>query len=355
MKKLLVLTLLFCSFLLAHGQIEFEKTSHDFGQIKEIDGPVEITYKFINKGTTPVQIKNVKASCGCTTPDWSREQIPAGGTGYVRASFNPHNRPGAFTKTVTVFSTVDSLGANLTFHGFVIAKQKTLNENFPAKAGDLRFESTTVNFDRITTKGPVEKTIKVYNDGKESVSFSKDKSVPSHLSAELPDKVDAGKTAEIKLTYNPSKKNEFGPVKDEFTISTGGPENSKITFTVEAEIVEYFPPMNSIDLAKMQKAEPTKNNIDFGKISTGFDAVQEIEIKNTGKQDLLIKKVYCNARYITTATEKRIIKPGGKTRIKVTYKAESLLGKDAKTLSVYTNDPLNPVIEIPVTAEVGKQ
>ena len=46
----------------------------------------------------------MQASCGCTTPDWSKEPIAPGKKGFVKASYNPAGRPGNFNKSVTVTS-----------------------------------------------------------------------------------------------------------------------------------------------------------------------------------------------------------------------------------------------------------
>ena len=86
----------------AQGKVTFEKTVHNFGDIKEQDGPAEITFEFTNTGNAPVTLTKVKASCGCTTPTWTKEAVAPGKTGVVKASYNPRNRPGKFNKTVTV-------------------------------------------------------------------------------------------------------------------------------------------------------------------------------------------------------------------------------------------------------------
>jgi len=52
-------------------------------------------------------ITNVAASCGCTTPDWTRDPIMPGGEGFVKATYNAAS-PGAFNKTVTVTSNIEN-------------------------------------------------------------------------------------------------------------------------------------------------------------------------------------------------------------------------------------------------------
>lgn len=80
---------------------EFTKTDHDFGTIAEGD-VVEYTYTFKNTGAAPLIIQNAQGSCGCTSPDWSKDPIPVGGTGFVKAKFDSSGKPNIQNKTVTV-------------------------------------------------------------------------------------------------------------------------------------------------------------------------------------------------------------------------------------------------------------
>jgi hypothetical protein len=80
---------------------DFQTTEHDFGTINEGD-VVEYTYAFKNTGTVPLIIQNAQGSCGCTVPDWTKEPIPAGGTGFVKAKFDSSGKPNIQNKTVTV-------------------------------------------------------------------------------------------------------------------------------------------------------------------------------------------------------------------------------------------------------------
>jgi hypothetical protein len=81
--------------------MDFQKTEHDFGTINE-GQVVEYTYAFKNTGSAPLIIQNAQGSCGCTVPDWTKEPIPAGGTGFVKAKFDSNGKPNIQNKTVTV-------------------------------------------------------------------------------------------------------------------------------------------------------------------------------------------------------------------------------------------------------------
>ena len=82
--------------------VSWDKTVHDFGKFDESGGKVVATFEFVNTGNETVYITNVKASCGCTSPEWSKEPVQPGAKGYVKAAYNPSKRPGKFNKSITV-------------------------------------------------------------------------------------------------------------------------------------------------------------------------------------------------------------------------------------------------------------
>jgi len=82
------------------GNIQFTETKHDFGKIPQ-GTPVTYTFKFVNSNPSAVTITNARASCGCTTPNWSKEPVASGGTGTITVRYNAA-ATGVFNKSVTV-------------------------------------------------------------------------------------------------------------------------------------------------------------------------------------------------------------------------------------------------------------
>jgi hypothetical protein len=59
-------------------------------------------FKYQNAGKTPVRFKSVHASCGCTTAQTQKDEVPPGQSGEITATFNIGDRTGTQVKTVTV-------------------------------------------------------------------------------------------------------------------------------------------------------------------------------------------------------------------------------------------------------------
>ncbi len=123
MKRLLFLSFLILASLMLMAQkpiAKFKTYTHDFGTIYEKEGKVSHTFEFTNTGSSDLLLLDVKASCGCTTPKYSKKPIPPKGTGYILVSYNPKARPGPFNKTITVSNNSAEDKIQLTIKGDVI-------------------------------------------------------------------------------------------------------------------------------------------------------------------------------------------------------------------------------------------
>ncbi|HNF48950.1 MAG TPA: DUF1573 domain-containing protein, partial [Chitinophagales bacterium] len=88
--------------------------------------PVTYEFEFTNVGKEPLIIENVKASCGCTTPGWTKEPVMPGKKGMVSAQYNMA-REGNFTKTITV-TTKDGETITLYIKGNAVPMKQGVDE-----------------------------------------------------------------------------------------------------------------------------------------------------------------------------------------------------------------------------------
>ena len=104
------------------GSIKFQETIYDFGNIKEDGGKVTHEFEFKNEGKEPIKITDARAQCGCTTPEYPKDDIAPGESGVVKVTYNPLGRPGGFTKVVTIRCTGNPGKVNLKIRGTVLPK-----------------------------------------------------------------------------------------------------------------------------------------------------------------------------------------------------------------------------------------
>lgn len=104
----------------------FAVVEHDFGTIPE--GPkVAYEYKVKNTGQAPLIIQNAQPSCGCTVPNWTKEPIPVGGTGFVKAEFDTNGKQGVQNKTITVTANTWPKVTTLRFKAMITPKPDGAN------------------------------------------------------------------------------------------------------------------------------------------------------------------------------------------------------------------------------------
>ena len=125
MKQLLTLSFILFSFFNSFSQkseIVFETPEYNFGDIQENKGKVSHKFSFTNNGKESIRILTVKPSCGCTTPNWSKDEIKPGKKGFIIAEYNPKGRPGVFRKSLSVITNDN----RRSFRGYEISNSKKM-------------------------------------------------------------------------------------------------------------------------------------------------------------------------------------------------------------------------------------
>ena len=80
--------------------LQIKETDHDFGKIPQ-GKPVYYSFEISNTSAEPLALENVHASCGCTTPEWSKDPIAPGTSAVIKVGYNAANE-GPFTKDITI-------------------------------------------------------------------------------------------------------------------------------------------------------------------------------------------------------------------------------------------------------------
>ncbi|GAB3571272.1 DUF1573 domain-containing protein [Hymenobacter daeguensis] len=169
MKKLLTILLLaFAGAAHAQGVMQFETDNHDFGNVPE-GTMATYEFKFKNTGNQPVVIANVQASCGCTTPDWTKTPVLPGKSGIIKAMYSSAGRPGVFNKTVTVTSNATDASKVLSIKGTVLTKDQikpTLTPAQLAASPHMVLDKTSYDFGKMEAGQQPTARFTVKNTGK---------------------------------------------------------------------------------------------------------------------------------------------------------------------------------------------
>ena len=318
----------------------FEKTTHDFGRVKEDGGKVNYIFKFKNNGKQPIIIKNVESSCGCTTPEWSKTPVLPGKEGFVSAEYDPIDRPGSFDKQITVHNNITAQPIILEIKGDVIPKKKEVSDIYRYKIGDIRLKTNHIAFARLFNTQTESQTVDIFNDSDKAITITTDPlNLTKHISIVANPKVLPAKQAgSLTVTYNATKKNDWGYLIDKVSLLLNNQAATGFPLSVSATIVEDFSKLTPDQLAKAPAMDFASKEFDFGKIKQGEKVTHEYTFKNNGKTDLIIRETQTSCG-CTAVENKKVIKPGESSSIKVVFNSNGKTGKQNKNITLITNIP----------------
>jgi hypothetical protein len=359
MKKILTILSLFVFCLALNAQyaqtkMKISETEHDFGKFKEEAGRQTFDFIVTNIGTDPLVIQNVVASCGCTTPDWTKQPIPAGGTGKVTAIYDPKDRPGIFNKTLTVYANSKPETVVLVIKGEVIPHEKTVDELFTFPVGAIRFESNHMAFTDVKKNEKKIRVMQVVNtsDAPVKLEFT---NLPAHLTIKAnPETLKPKQKGIVEGTYDANKNASWGNVSDMVKVVLNGVTQENVFYYVSANLVEDFSALSQKDLENAPVFKVETTTVDLGKIKGNTQNEVEFKFTNAGKDDLFLRNVRasCGCTAIQQGAQGVGIKAGQSSSIKATFNSGSYKGKVTKAIYVYTNDPKNSQVVLMLNADV---
>ena len=353
MKINISLLLFFVAFsLFAQPKIVFDKTQHNFGKVGEGDGSASHDFTFKNSGTAPLIIQDVKTTCGCTTPEWTKQPINPGMTGYIKVSYDVKGRPGAIDKTISVHTNCTPSITNLKIIGEVIPVDRHPSEAFRYTAGTIRLDDMHVSFKRVYSYEKPALVVTAYNPGPDAVKISFI-NLPAHIKAEIkPATIKQGEKASIRVTYDAAKKNDWGFVSDYISMILNDKKDKDYKLTVTATIEEDFSKLTATQLQNAPTVALERQLIDMGNVKKGEKKSVEVKLTNSGKSKLLIRKVDSASRPTVIVNAPKEINAGESANLTVTFDSSGLSDEQNKAVEIYTNDPKNSKITLRIKANV---
>ncbi|MEH0155814.1 DUF1573 domain-containing protein [Limibacter armeniacum] len=192
----------------AQGVFVFDAIEYNFGEILESD-TVSYSFRFTNHGNQPIIISEVAASCGCTTPSWSKEPVLPGETGQITTAFTSEDNEGHFVKTISIFSNALIPKQYLKISGDIV-EEHTDSTNVAHQIDNdqpfLQLKELSANFGTINVGETVTKAFTVVNAGKEPLKitsvYSKCQCLTYSISSA---EINSGESAKLEIYYTPKK------------------------------------------------------------------------------------------------------------------------------------------------------
>jgi len=356
MKKiaLAALSMLFSISLTYGQQISFEKKEHHFGTFPEETGKVSYEFVFTNTGETPLVLNRVAASCGCTTPEWTKEPVAPGKSGKIEVTYNAQGRPGAFGKTVTVYSNSKSGTETLLIKGEVTPKSKNPEMAYPFSLdNNILTNKKEIKLSSIKNNETKKEVFNVFNNTDNTVEIKCDTQNSNFITVQENTIRVAPKTAaQFTLEFNGANASDFGPLKEFIIIEpvsrATNARSDKNRVSVSATVVENFDSMTKEDWDNAPIAQLSMVMVDF----KGSLKKEKIEIRNTGKTPLKIRKVAIDNDLFSVTGGKDTVKPGSSVAYTITLKDSNVKGRASGAITFVTNDPSAPLRTVKVVANL---
>jgi hypothetical protein len=307
----------------------------DYGTISKGE---KLDWSFVvkNTGDSDLQIIAAKPGCGCTVADFDKV-IKPGQTGKVTAHVDTTAFAGPIAKTVTLETNDPTTPTSqLTIHAIV----KPYVEAFPA--GFVRFNLLQGDADT--------QTVILYSEEEEPFEVTK---------VETPG--DWAKATFEKITNESDKAPNVGrPGQDQYKvkITVGGadaklgPLSDKVhIITTSKHQPDYFVSISGV-IRPTFRVEPSALN--FGEVTATDVAATRMVMLHSNNlktpETFVVSKAESSIPAVVTS-----VKPGAN---KGEYEVTLQISKDAKpgdvdgTVTIFTNDKVNPVVTVPMKATI---
>jgi len=335
----------------AKADIIFNEMNHDFGVIQQ-GVPAEFVFSFENMSKDPIRLKNVKASCGCTTPKWTQDPVAPGTKGEIVVKYNAANL-GKFTKSITV--TYDSTNAKPPVVVYITGEVKMPEPQEPVyeykyTQGNLGFDQILQDAGTVNTDGSTTLEFHVKNIGPQKVVFSGGFRAnkmfgvkPQHYEL-IP-----GEKTTIRVILLGKEAEKWQAYSEDLFITTDDASQPEKKVTITGTINKVW---TTEELAEAPNIVFERPDYNGGQVIDGEKLTVSYTFTNTGKKPLEIESAKASCGCTTPELKERIIQPGATSEITAVFDSRGRGGKQTKTITVKSNDPDNGTVVLKLECEV---
>lgn len=226
--------------------------------------------------------------------------------------------------------------------------EERIAQHYKRKLGNLYFNTNRLNFSGILNTEIKTDKFECYNAWNQPMTLEMGP-LPKHITAKLSTEVlQPGGEGYIEITYDATKKNEIGYCADYFSLFTNDPVSPEKKLLTNPLIREDFSILTPEERANAPVIVFDNTEFDFGTIKSGEKVTHKYIFTNKGKSDLIIRKVKSGCGCTTTNPEKTVLKPGESSSLSATFNSARRSGKQRKSITVFCNDPENPMIRLSI-------
>jgi hypothetical protein len=289
-------------------KLVFKENVWDFGEMPQQEERTHV-FQFTNTGDAPLKVHRTQTSCGCTAALATQGDIPPGGTGEIRVSYNSKSTTGHQEKTVTVYSNApDSVTT-------VVVKATVKRDvNYPAllQFGQVRRGETSEQTTEVTAEAGVDFQIsKVESDA----AYIKPSFVP------LAAKAGMGPAYKINVALSPDA--PVGPISNRLRIFCNLPKRPVLEVSLLGQV--------------MGDLKVSSNVVNFGNVTAGAAQPVVVKVEAPATHPIHVTKVRTSTPDVSASFT--TLKEGQSYEVHCTLAPTKVGGMISGKLIIETSDP----------------
>lgn len=332
--------------------IAFDHKIYDFGDVLLSSGPLSCKFNFTNVSDKPFVIHQVVSSCGCTTPEWTREPVRPGGKGTISAVFSNDQGPYPFDKTLTVYVSGLDRPVVLRLKGEAHENRKEIEDLFEGRICQLATRKTITSIGYIDHGFTKSDQMQIANLSNEALSvelYGADEGLSIDV---IPNPIPKRGIAKITYTVDSSKDPDiWGRHIWNLRFKLNG-KPCEIPLRLTGIVKENFDSMTREELSNAPSPVVDRSYFEFGEVDSGTTVHAKYTIRNKGHQPLIIHKVDAQSPSAKVLADYPVVvKAGGKVELAVDLDlSRQEKGREIiEVLQVITNAPSKPIFNLFLT------
>jgi len=337
------------------SDIAFKKKQIDLGVIFQESGVASCIFEFTNNSTNTFEIRSLEVSCGCTTPHSNKKTYAPGESGKITVNFDPKGIVGKVDKWVQVrgnFS--DALDLELTFDAEIkLLAERDKSAYYPGEFGYLLFEKLKLNWENKMNNAVFYDTVRLENDGYADIELQEFIDLPSFIEPlNFPLTLKPHELGMLVLKIDLTIVDTVGPVAGSLKINTTDKYFKRKQIDYYLNVKSDYSSLSKRQLKNAPRLVLSSDLVDMGTMKSGIVRTKTITITNSGKQPLVFKRIETDCYCAILKPTKKILATGESLEIPVFYDSLFKSGKQYRKITLYSNDPVNPIQIITIKADV---
>ncbi len=333
----------------AIGQVrlKFINENVNVGKIQQDSLPVSFYFSYKNLSNQAVAISSIQPSSNNVKSLSKISSVAAGKDGAIAFQYINAKTTGKFKEQIIVQTDDPAQKEKTLFvYGEIVPRpQKGLND-YSYDIGGLSIAKKQVYLGEYSSSGTKTESFIVYNNSQKTMTIQNSPDNKPYISCKVtPSTIAPKKTAIVNVAYNCKAKRDFGLVKDTLLLLTDDEAMPTKLVHVAIEIQEDFSKITRETLPLAPKISISDNVFNFGKVKQGTMVECEFVIRNTGKKELVIRKIWSENENINADIFPRI-RNNKDFPLKIAFMTDQLSGSVMEKIYLVSNDPQKPKLSL---------